>query len=439
MSEGTSMTRFFGHAWKGLLLVGLVVYVLVKDVMPALMAVTSDFPTYITSAKIVRDGQDATRLYDGPWFREQMQHHGIRIPDKNIVFGPYPPPTALLLVPLAGLQPLTALRVVIALDVLSLIGSTLLLSGIFAWPLVDSALFILLSGHALHTGLAYGHPYILISTVCLLGYYLYLKRRPWLAGLCLGIFVPVKYWPVSILAGFGLHRQWRVVLGGGVGTAAVVLLSIAVLGWEVHHFFLADVVLGHLSGHLSSSALAAHSPQAQSFDMMFAQLFILDPEQNPHPLWALGTQTRALALVSTKVLLVLAAAWALVKLVRDTAATALAPTIGILAVLTLLLAPGSGTYTCALLWLPVALLIDYFRSERDRVYAYLIFGIYALIGFIPYGHTNPFDGRGGLTVLAYPRLFLLLAMFVVSIYGVIRPSRQDVAPVQSGLPAVRLP
>jgi hypothetical protein len=70
------------------------------------------------------------------------------------------------------------------------------------------------------------------------------------------------------------------------------------------------------------------------------------------------------------------------------------------------------------------------------VHAGLIFATYALIGFIPYGHTNPFIGRGGLTVLAYPRLFLLLAMFVVCIHAVLLTPRQNVAPV--GAPAARL-
>jgi hypothetical protein len=127
----------------------------------------------------------------------------------------------------------------------------------------------------------------------------------------------------------------------------------------------------------------------------------------------------------------LAAGAALIKLERGAAASAIAPTIGILGVLALLIAPGSGTYAFVLLWLPVALLIDYFLSKRDRVPAYLILCIYALIGFIPYGHTYPFEGRGGLTVLAYPRLFLLLAMFVVCIYAVVRQraSTQHVAPL----------
>jgi hypothetical protein len=50
--------------------------------------------------------------------------------------------------------------------------------------------------------------------------------------------------------------------------------------------------------------------------------------------------------------------------------------------------------------------------------AYLIITAYVLIGFIPYGHSYRFEGDGGLTVLAYPRLLLLLAMFVVCIHAV---------------------
>jgi hypothetical protein len=442
MSERHSMPEFFSDVCKGLLLVALVVHMLVKDVLPAFEAVTRDFPTYITSAKIVRDGQ-AAKLYDGPWYREQMHRYGVSIPagitPENIVFSPYPPPAALLLLPLASLKPLTALRVMTVLSVLCLFGSMLLLSKSFAWRLLDSALFVMLSGQALHSGLVYGHPYILISTICLLGYSLYLQRRPWLAGLCLGVFVPIKYWPVGLLAGFALHRQWRVVLGGGAGAAAVVLLSVAILGWQIHEIFLTDVIWGHLSGHVSSSALAAHSAQAQSFDMLFAQLFILDPVQNPHPLLAMGAPARALVLGSIKGLLLLAAVVALVKLVRSTDVGAMAPTIGILGLVPILLVPAAGTYAFVLLWLPVALLVEHFRSAGARLHAYAILGIYALIGFIPYGHTNPFLGRGGLTVLAYPRLFLLLAMFLVCIHAVIRPSRQDVAPLQSATPAAPLP
>jgi hypothetical protein len=429
-SGENSLRAFFSSACKVLLLVGLVGYLLLTGVMPALTAITDDFPEYFTSAKSVRDGQDAVKLYDGAWFREQTRRYAVGPPENPGEFTPYPPPTALLLTPLTGFNPLTALRIVTALNVACLICSMLLLSRIFAWRLLDSALFILSSGWALRSGLRFGHPYILISTFCLLGYYLYRKRQPWLAGLCLGVFVPIKYYPVIILAGFALRRQWRVLLGGGIAIAAVALLSIGVLGWKVHQIFLLDVLFNHLTGHIVPGP--RFTAVFQSFDTLFERLFILDPARNPQP-WLAAPLAANVAIVSTKGLLVLAAAAALIKLARGAAAVAIAPTIGILGVLVLLIAPGTGTYAFVLLWLPVALLIDYFLSERARLPAYLILSTYVLIGFIPYGHTYPFEGQGGLTVLAYPRLFLLLGMFVVCIYAVTfpRPAGRLAAEIQN--------
>jgi len=112
----------------------------------------------------------------------------------------------------------------------------------------------------------------------------------------------------------------------------------------------------------------------------------------------------------------LAAIAAIVRLARSGAASVDAPAIGILGILTLLLAPATATYHFVLLWLPVGLLVGYFLRESVPAYAYFVLGAYALIGFFPYGHAYQFEGRGGLTVLAYPRLFLLLAMLIACIY-----------------------
>jgi hypothetical protein len=70
-----------------------------------------------------------------------------------------------------------------------------------------------------------------------------------------------------------------------------------------------------------------------------------------------------------------------------------------------------------LLWLPVGLLIDFFLRERAPGYAYFVLGSYALVGFFPYRFTMPFEGHGGLTVLAYPRLLLLLVTFIACAHG----------------------
>jgi hypothetical protein len=409
---------FRGPAAKILLLAVLVVPGFLHGVMPAFSAITDDFPEYFTSATIARQGQGAEQLYDGAWFRGQTRRYGVGSGENPGEFRPYPPPTALLLVPLTEFKPLTALRIVTVVSVACLICSMLLLNRLFAWGLLESALFVLASGWGLHAGLRFGHPYILISTFCLLGYYLYLKHMPWLAGLCLGVFVPIKYYPLSVLAAFALHRQGRVVMGAGIAIVAVVLVSIGVLGWQVHQIFVVDVLLNHLAGHVEPGP--RFLAEFQSFDTLFDRLFIFDSVRNPQPVLD-APPLRTFAVIGTKGLLVLAAAAALIKLARGASAGAIAPAIGILGILALLIAPGSGTYAFVLLWLPVALLIDYFLSASARVPAYLILCTYVLIGFIPYGHTSRFDGHGGLTVLAFPRLFLVLAMFVVCLYTVFLP------------------
>ncbi len=396
-----------------LLLVGLVGLVAVRGIVPAMSTVDSDFPNYLTAAKIVADGGSADRLYDAVWFQEQMRRYRIGNPEAG-EFVPFPPPTALLLVPVAGLAPLNALRVVTCVSLLGVLASIVILTRILPWTAAESAVFVLLSGFAVLNTLRLGQPYALVSLSCILGYYAYVKGRPWLAGMCFGLFVPIKYFPVILLVYFAFCRQWRVLLGGAAVILTVGLLSVAVLGWKVHEEFLA--VLGnHLLAKLNLQD--PFTASYQSFDSLYRRLFIFDAVSNARP-WLAIPRLADICLLATKASILLIAAATLVKLGRGGFGEVAAPAIGILGILTLLLAPATATYHFVLLWLPVALLIQYFIDFRARGYAYFILGAYALIGFFPYRWSRIFEGDGGLTMLAYPRLFLLLAMFTCCVYFV---------------------
>jgi hypothetical protein len=141
-----------------------------EGVAPALTTVDADFPGYLTAARIARDAQDTSRLYDDRWFRQQMRRDGFDLQGNS---RPFPPPTALLLVPLARFAPLTALRLVTLVSVLCLLVSLFVLARLFGWGLVNSALFVLTSFLAVISGLRLGQPYTMVSTLCILGYYLY--------------------------------------------------------------------------------------------------------------------------------------------------------------------------------------------------------------------------------------------------------------------------
>src|SRR6266481_3990899 len=152
-----------------LLLIGLAALVFLQGIVPAMSKLDADFPSYFTAARIVADGRDAQQLYNDSWFQEQMRRYGMESGKNPGKFAPFPPPTALLLVPLARFDPITALRVVCALSVLCLVCSIFLLARILSWSVVDAAVFILLSGHAILNGLRFGQPYIVVSSVCILG------------------------------------------------------------------------------------------------------------------------------------------------------------------------------------------------------------------------------------------------------------------------------
>lgn len=408
------MRLFFNRPVAILLFAALTFFLAVRGLVPAMSKIDSDFPGYFTSAKIVAEGGDVGRLYDNAWFQDQMRRYQVGKPSEG-KFAPFPPPTALLLVPLAQLKPLNALRVVTGVSVLCLVCAIVLLARILSWSLIDSAVFILLSGNAVIGALRLGQPYILVSLSCVLGYYAYVKGRPVLAGVCFGLFSPIKYFPVVIITYFAFRREWKVVLGGATAILAVALISIGVLGWKVHEDFLSFVLGNHLVAKLSMQD--PFTASFQSFDTLFRRLFVFDATLNPQP-WIALPGLQVIGVIIAKASIFLAGIATLVKLARDAVGIATAPSVGLLGVLTLLLAPATATYHFALLWLPVGLLVDYFFRQRTPMRAYFILGIYALIGFFPYKFTIPFEGLGGLTVLAYPRLFLLLTMFAACVYFV---------------------
>jgi hypothetical protein len=416
------MQLFYNRSVAIVLFIALAALLVARGVVPAMSKIDSDFPGYFTAAKIVADGGPAERLYDDVWFQQQMRRYNFGS-QRIGKFSPFPPPTALLLLPVTRMEPLNALRVVTVASALCLAGSIVLLARILSLTWVESAVFILLSGYAVINTLRFGQPYIAVSLSCIAGYYAYLKDRPVLAGMCFGLFLPFKYFPAVILVYFAFRKDWKVVLGGGLVVSLIALVSVGVLGWKIHETFLSSILGNHLVGVLSEQD--PFTASFQSFDTLFRRLFVFDAALNPRP-WLVFPPLQVIGVLVVKVSIMLAALATLVKLARSGIATAAAPSIGILGILTLLEAPATATYHFVLLWLPVGLLVHYFFCERGRASGYFILGTYALIGFLTYGHTQRFEGRGGLTVLAYPRLFVLLTMFIASVYFIWnRAGRED--------------
>ena len=390
----------------------LVAFLVWRGVLPAVSRVDSDFPNYYTSAKIVTEGKDVTRLYDDSWFQAQIYAHGMNQEGK---FSPFPPATALIFLPLTVVDPLTALRIAVLINLALLALSIRFLSNLFSTPLHGSAIFTLLSGIGLANCFRLGQLYILLSFLVIAGYYAYTRKRKVLAGLSWGLFVPIKYYPIVILAYFGFRKEWKVAITGVVAASLVGLLGILILGWDVHKEYFSSVLGSHLGSHFSHQN--PFSAAFQSWDSLLRRFFVYDPGLNPHPAFE-STGLFLPLKMSILILQFIAGIGAILNVHRMGLVDPDAFSIGLLGLMALLLAPGTATYHYVLLWLPVGLLFTFFYKNGQKRMAVFILGVYAVLGFIPYGVVRQFDGDGVLTLLAYPRLALLLAMFLLTIMTV---------------------
>ncbi|MBM2840889.1 MAG: hypothetical protein HW412_1417, partial [Bacteroidetes bacterium] len=160
--------RLFSPLLSYVLFVILGTIFVIRGLVPALTQIDSDFPNYYTAARIVVEGKQVNTLYDDDWFQEQIRSYGMEQQGK---FSPFPPATALVMLPVAGLDPIGALRVITVLNALLFVGLVVLLSRSLSLHLLDTFVFVLLTGHALINCFRLGQLYLLVSFLIAAGYY----------------------------------------------------------------------------------------------------------------------------------------------------------------------------------------------------------------------------------------------------------------------------
>jgi len=393
-------------------------FVVVRGVVPGFSTLYTDFPNYYVAGKIALEGTNVHRLYDDAWFQDQMKASGIDVQGK---FSPFPPPTALLFMPLALLEPITAQRVMTALNLLFLFGSVRLLTRVMNGQLLGSALIVFVSGVGLANCFRFGQMYIALSFALIAGYHLYTLKRPLMAGIVLGFLIPVKYFPAIVLVPFAFRKEWRVILGAGLSSLSLVLVSILVLGWDVHQQFIVSVLGQHLQANLTLQDPFAYN--FQSFDSLFRRLFVHEATLNPRPFIDAPILHQGLKYLAIAVFGLLTLR-ELLRLRSSSSDRALPLGIALCGILGLLISPAGATYHFVLLWLPVALLFVCFDRLEMLQEKWLLAVVYTSIGFIPYSLLAAFDGNGLQSVLAYPRLLLMILLFAVAFRGVRKESRK---------------
>jgi hypothetical protein len=395
-----------------LLLIGLAAFHLTYGLLPAWNDIHSDFPNYYVASRLLVEGQDVRKFYDDEWFNAKIHHYGIEEDGK---FSSFPPPTVFVMLPFANFDPLTAKRLWTLCNLIFLAGNVWLLKRITNWSYLWSCNFVLLCGFGLANNIRLGQLYLAMSALVLLSYALWQKERPVTAGALLGLAAAIKYFPLIYLAGFAFHRKWKVVVSGLATVATINLIGIIVLGWGVYRDFVLNTFFPHLNGVLSSQT--PYAAAFQSWNSLLRKIFVYDAALNPEPLI-----NQASGFVLTKTIITaLILGWAvyiLYRVQKHHRKNAVPIQLAVLGITALLLLPASATYHFLFLIFPAAILLASIAKGPAQRFGWLIVGCYLAIGFVPLQWFYRFEGQGAALLLAYPRLWLMSLLFVVTLWAV---------------------
>jgi Glycosyltransferase family 87/WD40-like Beta Propeller Repeat len=370
-----------------------------RGFLPGWRTLNSDFPTYYLAASLHHRGIPLSRVYEWTWFQRQEDY--LDIPQSLIVFVPNPPLVTVPVLPLSLVSPLAAKRAWLVLNLGFLLLALGLLHRVTKLPWRRAALISLLCITPLRTNFLLGQYYVLILLLICAAYYSSCLNHRFTSGLLLSVAASLKFFPVLFLILFIWRRDWRSAAGLILGTSALIVISIAMFGSEVHRILLIEVLPRALRGEL----VGPYELQWNSFTPLWHHLLLFEPELNPSPLLN-SPVLYALAQAITNVGLLFGFLWA----TRDASIKPRKPLEwAALVPLSLLLSSFAGSYHyCVLVFTGVVGVDELLKLEDKRwvLFFILLFSI----------ACGPETGR--IVRLFLPRLVGTLALYALLLWTV---------------------
>ena len=270
------------HRWMPIVelvvLAGLLATFVGLSFWPGWRTLNSEFPDYYLAAALYHRRIPLDRIYEWTWFQRQNDHLGVR--DGLVSFAPNPPTLILSLVPFTTLQPLTAKRAWLVLNLAFLAVSLWMLRRVTSLGWRRLGLISLLCIVPLHVNFLFGRHYVLVLMLICGAYYSSCLDRRRTSGVMLAAAAAMKLFPALFVIMFVWKRNWRAVIGMALGATAITALSIFMFGGEVHRVFLTEV----LSQASRGDWLGPYVLAQNSFITLWSHLFLIEPELNPFPL-----------------------------------------------------------------------------------------------------------------------------------------------------------
>ena len=340
----------------------------------------------------------------GQWLEREKDHRAI--PIRVIGLVPITPFSTLFVWPLAALKALAAKRVWIVLSLALLVPIAWQLRWMTGLSYRRIALIFALNV-PLYRNIEFGQFYLLLLFIIVAACWATLNGRHALAGSLVAIAAAAKIFPLLLFVYFFRRRNWRALIAGALTGAAVIALSIAVFGWNVHRTYLQEILPATLHGE----AMPPYVTSA-SISGILHVLFLAEPQWNPTP-WhpSIAAFSILLPLVS---MVTLAPAILLIRK-ADSSPTRVLLEWSALLTASLAVSTIPASYNFVLITLP-ACVVSAILLQRQR-YAWLAAFATAYIG-VCFPVPTPAHAVGLRIFLYTPRLPLMVTM-LVGIYALL--------------------
>lgn len=366
------------------------IFFLLATFLPALSTLRHGFPTYYVAARLVWEGRWSPQVYDDAWFLDQVRTYtpnGI-----GEIFAPNPPSTALLMLPLAGLDLTTARQVWLWVSLALLLATVALLARRVPagqpWARVAVVALPFLFA-PLHENFRLANVYgllLCLFTVALVG-----QGRVASIGAALGLAAGTKLSGSPLWVLLAARGRWRDLAVAASVALALVALSLVVTGLDSWQRFV-TVLFEHTNEPGWAAGLAF-----QTTPSFFQHLFRPDAQWNPQPVWVLPAWVARGGTLLVSALAVGALLWKDRRADRDLAFAA-ALTLGVV------LLPFAEEYHYALLVLPFSVAIGRLAQRPSR-WAAVWLGVCLVLLAVPWPYKDPWLNLGWHAFLGYPRLY----------------------------------
>lgn len=404
--------RRLAFALAGMLIV-FALLIIQFGILPSLNNTRGDFANYYTAARLLREGAPLARAYqDFVWFQMEMDRKGIVHQVGGFI--PHPPPTAAVFLPLTFLDAVAARNVWTAVNALLIVVCICGLACLTRLHWLATAVIFLGTGFGLINNFLFGQMYLLLTATLVLGLLAQQRGQEALAGVLIGLLIPMKYVGILFVAYFAWQRRWRLVFAAGATVVAVAGFTALLAGSEPFRVFLMEVFPRHLRGEIQDPFAILF----QSWASLFRRLFVYNATLNPTPLLDCPPAFYFLSAAAFWGFSALAV-W-LFAVVRFAAPRhQFLFEIGLLPLWFLLVSPSGTTYHFLLLTVTTTAFVALLLEQRRRQAAAGLAGLFIVINLPHYLKLMPL-AQGWLTPLGYSRLWLLL-LFGVLAWRFFRP------------------